>query len=138
MNIPEMSTQLYYPNLKSLDGLPTYSVAWLGNSVPREGELNDKVLELLREFAATNTKTKVFGFECGAWGSHTCEICHQFDQHGEIVVSTCKAHYLIPKMIFHYVEAHRYMPPEEFISELLSSQIEQGAPPNSLGLGSLP
>lgn len=118
-----MTRFLYYPDIKSLDGLPVYSVGWLGWFVFWKGDVEEAVLERLWWCAHVNSQWAAFGVLCGAWGSHTCGICGRYDSHGEIVVSTARAHYLVPTMIFHYIEAHRYKPPKRFIADLLTVEM---------------
>lgn len=128
MEIQDLTTKLYYPELRSRDGLPVYSVGWLGHLVPRTGDVNEEVLRRLHHFAVTNPQEKVFGLKFGAWGSHTCEICGEHENHGEIIVTTSRAHYMLPRMVFHYIESHHYRPPDQFLEELLAAKIERVAP----------
>ena len=113
-----MSTKLYYERMESLDGLPVYSVGWLGDTIPRSGKVNAEVIDRLRLCSRTNSQHDVFGARFGSWGDHVCEICANCSEHGEILVSSATAHYLLPKMVFHYMEAHDYLPPEEFLIDL--------------------
>jgi hypothetical protein len=117
MHIPELAATLYYERLKSIDNLPTYSIGWLGDTVPRQGKVAAEILNKLKYFAAANSQENVFG-------SHTCEICGDHENHGEIIVTTGNAHYLLPKMVFHYIERHNYLPPDQFLTELLHTKID--------------
>ena len=127
MQIPDLSATLYYSGIKSKDGLPIYSVGWLGDSVPRNGEDSREALRRLAYFAETNTQEKMFGGCFGAWGYHTCEICGSYKEYGEIIVTTSQAHYFLPRMVFHYIQSHHYCPPDQFLAELLEAEIEPTA-----------
>jgi hypothetical protein len=54
----------------------------------------------------------------GTLGYHTCEFCGQADSSEEwnITDREGKKKWHFPDMIFHYIEAHDYFPPIEFIA----------------------
>jgi len=51
-------------------------------------------------------------------GYHTCHVCQQAKGNGEIRVSGGGVTYAAPALIAHYVEAHRYLPPQSFLDAL--------------------
>ena len=52
-------------------------------------------------------------------GSHACELCGPFDEGcwstDNLFVPSPEYLYVAPVMIAHYIEEHRYRPPEEFV-----------------------
>jgi hypothetical protein len=56
-------------------------------------------------------------------GLHTCELCHYFKAYGNIGVPAGDLLYVAPEMLAHYIEAHRYAPPAEFVAALLASPL---------------
>jgi hypothetical protein len=57
------------------------------------------------------------------WGTHTCELCRAHQGAGEIAVPASGILYVAPSMISHYVEAHRYAPPGEFVAACMASPL---------------
>lgn len=57
-------------------------------------------------------------------GFHQCELCEpgeQFQGNGQIRIEDQNGQiYSAPTMIYHYVTAHSYRPPEEFIEAVLN------------------
>lgn len=62
------------------------------------------------------------------FGSHNCEFCGNYSGSGEIQVVHSGRLYLAPVMIHHYVTAHNYRPPDEFITAILATPIHNGEP----------
>lgn len=58
-----------------------------------------------------------------AAGRHTCEICGQFRSTGNIGVPAGQLLFVAPEMVLHYVEAHRYQPPEEFVAAVIACHV---------------
>lgn len=84
-------------------------VGWLGDTVPTTGIVSAEILEKLA-WAYENRD-----IDQGWLGEHECEICHAHADHGEILIMGAKKMYVAPKMILHYIKAHGYQPPQEFI-----------------------
>lgn len=64
------------------------------------------------------------GLTLGSMGHHTCEFCEGEEKatsSSEKVLIDRKNNikYIFPEMIFHYIEKHNYMPPEDFIFFIL-------------------
>jgi len=54
----------------------------------------------------------------GELGYHRCEICRSIHDHGEVWIEVGATRYVLPRMILHYVDAHSYLPPPQFVSDL--------------------
>ncbi|WP_456115326.1 DUF7919 family protein [Steroidobacter gossypii] len=52
-------------------------------------------------------------------GPHLCSLCGEARGVGEFAVPGAGVLYVAPQMISHYVEAHEYSPPREFIEAVL-------------------
>lgn len=48
-------------------------------------------------------------------GLHSCPFCGEAAGTGEVEVVARTAIYVAPTLIIHYVEAHQYRPPDEFV-----------------------
>ena len=63
------------------------------------------------------------GLESLAWpvflGPHSCELCRKCMASGNIGVPAGDILFAAPEMVAHYVEAHRYAPPAEFVKAVL-------------------
>ena len=106
------------------------NVGWLDISVPyHSGETSVTFQERLLEYCASEHLFQL------TRGFHTCQFCenppvgplivHQDGQ--EISLGNCEirvvgrsAVYAAPTLIYHYVVAHAYRPPDEFIAAVLS------------------
>ncbi len=58
------------------------------------------------------------GLTLNSLGSHICEFCGEATSNSEkeLVDTENKIKYFLPKMIFHYIEVHKFKPSDEFIS----------------------
>jgi hypothetical protein len=88
------------------------AIGWLGDFVPQSGQVSEVEMRVLRHFRSHYT------FCDGLMGLHTCEICHQAELHNEFWVGYGGVRYVLPVGIFHYIEAHDYCPPKEFLAVL--------------------
>ncbi|MCE7006301.1 hypothetical protein LWC34_26180 [Kibdelosporangium philippinense] len=108
----------YYPDLSpyryTVADQPMLNVGWLepGAYFPRgpvPAQLVDALLKL-----GTRPRNKLRGF-------HFCEFCSRYRGTGEIhVVGASGIRYAAPMLIIHYIFAHRYRPPKEFVEAVLS------------------
>ena len=100
--------------LGSEDGV--LSVGWLDRRHPfRAGETSEEFRNKLGQLCRRPTK-RYFGF-------HDCELCNGAVRpagNGEIRVSDGNVMYAAPTLIYHYVVAHAYLPPEAFIAAVLA------------------
>ncbi len=73
-------------------------------------------------------------------GFHICQFCSPILEHPKIcrngreiwvgsaeirVRGRGRVRYAAPTLIYHYIEAHQYLPPEEFIEAVLASRISK-------------
>jgi hypothetical protein len=129
--------RMYYTDLTPYRYLPMIprdpnqlNVGWLGRGHPySQGEVSEEFLDRLFEFCRAHL------FKMG--GNHGCELCvHPSDgmrvQRGdketwlgdaEIRVVGKGKVYAAPTLIFHYVTAHKYRPPDEFIQAVLEGPL---------------
>jgi hypothetical protein len=56
-------------------------------------------------------------------GVHTCELCGSFKAGGNLGVPGDGVLYVAPEMIAHYVSAHGYLPPDEFVQAVSVSPL---------------
>lgn len=110
--------------------IPT-AVGWLENGKPYTiGKAPEGLVGKLREFIKTRTITHMF------LGIHECDLCEVELPPGYLNVidglgskTTFIAHknklYIFPDLIIHYIEAHSYLPPAEFIQAVLDSEPQE-------------
>lgn len=119
MHIPELSPQAYEPSMHT--GAEVRAVGWLGVDVPREGQIAPDLLAALRYYSKTCYHSD------GYRGVHTCEVCKRgkrANSHGEFWIECRGLRYVLPMMVFHYIEVHRYLPPDEFLAALEQKWLE--------------
>ena len=84
------------------------NVGWLGHSAVRVGQVDDDIVQRLVQFCEAPVLL--------TYGSHRCGLCGRFDGSGEVWIPDDNGRvYASPAMLAHYVEAHRYLPPPEFL-----------------------
>ncbi|MGH9902568.1 MAG: hypothetical protein ACRD68_12240, partial [Pyrinomonadaceae bacterium] len=120
--IYDLSPILYSPDAHPKTNV--LSVGWLGrykrpgwvsrllprNRPPRDGE---SLIATLRDLAALNQVT------CRTFGYHTCETCWRENSRGEFWFESLGGiRYVLPNMLFHYIEAHGYVLPREVFDAL--------------------
>lgn len=85
-------------------------VGWIGDKILSKGHVSVETMRKL-EWAYDNRVIDQ------AWlGEHECEICANHTDRGEILIIDGKNMYVAPRMIVHYIKAHSYRPPKEFLS----------------------
>ncbi len=80
-------------------------IGWLGDVVPTTGAVSGDIIEKLRWACDHRT------IDQGWLGEHECEICHNYSDRGEVLITEGDQKYVAPRMIVHYIEAHAYRPP---------------------------
>lgn len=98
----------------------TVNVGWLARGYPfptgvTSAEFRDK-LALLCQRRLKQTR-----------GAHACEFCTGRDRprsSSEMRVSAGDRPYAAPSLIHHYVVAHDYRPPDEFVAAVLACEAE--------------
>ena len=66
------------------------------------------------------------GVTLGSLGSHICEFCERekratSSSEKELVDRENNVRYFFPKMIFHYIEVHKFKPSNEFIEFVMNT-----------------
>lgn len=98
------------------------AIGWLSSSHPYpRGEASPTafVAKLREVCAAWGGGLVDLGWPA-AGGSHTCDFCGSFWASGNIGIPSLDVLYAAPEMVAHYVEAHGYLPPEEFVATVLA------------------
>ncbi|MCP4289974.1 MAG: hypothetical protein GY792_37100 [Gammaproteobacteria bacterium] len=120
--VPDLTQTEWWhtPELAYSSSLPerfdAVMVGWLGDEVPTTGVVSDEIIEKLRWACDHHT------IDQGWLGEHECGICQSYSDHGEVLIADGDKMYVAPRMILHYVEAHAYCPPQEFLDAV--AQIE--------------
>jgi hypothetical protein len=136
MAIAEDSNMAYYPDLSRYEyllqdeilnaggypelGMPFVNVGWLASAreYPR-GETDVAFQERLALFCLPHSVWTL------CMGSHTCEFCAEARGSYEIWVVGREKLYAAPVLIHHYVIAHGYRPPDEFIEALMECPVPE-------------
>jgi len=60
-----------------------------------------------------------------AMGLHNCELCaeRRVSENMNLRIPGAGVIYVAPVMILHYIEVHRYLPPEEFIHAVIGAPL---------------
>jgi hypothetical protein len=88
-----------------------------------EGDVSAEFLTRLKEFAKRSCEsTEALGWGI-CMGPHCCDICGRFMAAGNFGVPSGSLLFVAPEMIVHYVDEHRYRPPEEFIEAVMNSSL---------------
>ena len=93
-------------------GFDVRSVGWLGRDVPRTGRVPAVLVEALQHY-----RSAAF-HDDGDLGSHVCEICGSKAGRGEFWIEWADIRYVLPTLVTHYIDAHDYLPPDEFLAAL--------------------
>ena len=121
-----------YPRPQSLEQM---TKQLLDGEVSHEGPLNIGWLGKGQEFKIGKTpwlfrrklrKIAENPIHHGMDGVHTCDFCERREKaaagHGEIRVDgEGSITYVAPTLVVHYVEKHKYLPPQQFIDAVLAS-----------------
>ena len=126
----------YYPDLSPyqyLEGADSQSlnIGWLDGSMPYPtGTTSDEFRERLLEYCfSDNTVQLTRGFHVCNLDNCTCSLPPPPEHRGERVayfggseirVIGKSAIYAAPTLVYHYVVAHSYKPPDEFIEAVLA------------------
>jgi hypothetical protein len=97
------------------------AVGWLEPNHPLSRgdtprEFRDRLAELSRNWSESS---RACGWPVTA-GPHLCGFCGEVRGYGEFAVPGEEVIYVAPTLISHYVGAHGYMPPPEFIEAVLN------------------
>jgi hypothetical protein len=97
------------------------AVGWLGrdHEYPT-GPTSPEFLSTLRTVRNSwGAIFKVFPGWPALMGVHRCEICEDHVDTGDVAIPFGDVLFVAPTMIVHYVEAHRYLPPADFVTAVL-------------------
>jgi hypothetical protein len=114
----------YFPDMETttqiVSGPAVRAVGWLAAAAPYStGETPPEFVSKLRLLARNwGASTVALGWPA-AGGTHTCEMCGNVRAAGNFGIPGDSVLYVAPEMVAHYVEAHRYAPPEGFITAVL-------------------
>jgi hypothetical protein len=118
----------WYPDLSNETCVATgehiRAIGWLSSDHPYpQGDLPAEFVVWLRDFIArANGSASALYFPVFA-GFHTCELCEKVHDMRNFGVPAGKVLYVAPSMLLHYIEEHRYCPPDEFIAAVLASPL---------------
>lgn len=118
-------------------GVHALAVGWLDRTHTfNTGEVPEQFIEKLFSICRNHPSAKTRGY-------HPCEFCHDMriesypvtsEREGDVInlgsaeirVVAEGGYWLVaPDLVIHYVEAHGYRPPEEFISAVLSERLAE-------------
>ena len=104
------------------------AVGWLAASHPfATGELAPLAGDRVAVYAARwRQSVDALDWPMAA-GLHTCELCGAFDAGGNFGVPAGDLLFVCPEMLGHYVTAHRYLPPREFVDALAKAPLPGSA-----------
>lgn len=100
------------------------AVGWLSADHPYpRGEVPAGVAARVREFAGKwRDSTPALGWSIFR-GLHGCELGDRFMAYGNFGVPDGDRLFVAPEMLPHYIEAHGYRPPDEFITAVMASPL---------------
>jgi hypothetical protein len=110
-HFPDMSVQTQIASASFIR-----AIGWLAAATPYStGDTSPEFVSKLHLLAKHwDASTSALGWPV-AGGRHTCEMCGQFRAAGNFGVPDGAVLYVAPEMVAHYVDAHRYAPPEGFV-----------------------
>jgi hypothetical protein len=113
MHFPDLSAYTYLP-----PGDPdVLNIGWLSKHHPfPTGDTTPAFLECLKSLVKKRVRLMR--------GFHQCELCadSKARDSGEVEVTGMnKTKYSAPALVVHYVEAHKYLPPTEFVEAVIKA-----------------
>jgi len=109
--IPDLTGYSYAPELH--EGVKIKSIGWVGNNIPRKGNVPQTFVELLDHVL------KYHSIDEGDLNYHSCGICDNYVSKGEAWLELNNVRYVMPMMIKHYIQAHNYKPPNSFLKNAI-------------------
>jgi hypothetical protein len=100
------------------------AVGWLhpAHSFPQADPAPEFLAKLREYVKRSHVSTVALGLGA-AGGFHTCEFCGRANGTANFGVPAGDRLFFSPEMIVHYVAAHRYSPPAEFVAAILASPL---------------
>ncbi len=122
---------MHFPDLSTVtpvaSGAHVRAVGWLGGApaYPR-GRVDEAHLARLDAYASRwGESVDALGWPV-AGGAHTCELCGRAQASGNFGVPAGDVLYVCPELIAHYVRAHGYRPPSQFLDALAAAPLPGG------------
>jgi hypothetical protein len=120
MYIEDLTTQVFeHASIFSFDSnlnesIDAVMVGWLGKKIRSTGKMEIELLDKLKQYKESNF------IDTGDLGHHRCEcsIFCKFEDRGEFLVTSGGKNYVLPNMVIHYIEKHKYLPPPSFINSI--------------------
>jgi hypothetical protein len=113
------------PHTGIIDGPHIRAVGWLAAGHPFDtGEVPADLVDRIAQYADRwDHSVRALRWPV-AKGPHTCELCHRERRSGNFgVPSGRRILYVCPEMIAHYVSAHSYRPPREFLDAIATAAL---------------
>lgn len=113
-------------NTMVASGAQIRAVGWLSDKRPfRTGAPGADVIARLKEVVSLHraTHSSILWQEMYWMGGHRCELCNTGFSVACIAIPADRALFVAPDMVVHYIEAHDYSPPAEFIEALMSAPL---------------
>lgn len=111
----------YYPDLGTSTQIASAphvrAIGWLGagHEFP-VGDIDEGVARRVRELCAA-WQSSIEALDWGVFlGWHDCEFCGASAASGNLGIPSGDVLYVAPEMLAHYIDAHRYLPPAEFLA----------------------
>src|SRR5690348_14375463 len=116
----------YFPDLDrktlAVSGDAVRAVGWLTSDIPySRGPVPAALLPPLKKLRSGWVAClDILPWWPMCMGVHQCELCRDYLDTGDIAVPFGDLLFVSPTMIVHYVEAHEYLPPADFIRAVLA------------------
>lgn len=107
-------------------GVPVLNVGWLGRGRRySQGAPPPSLTETLQRMARTHRAQQTRGFHFCPWCASRLLRRRSDGPRGsaEVRVMGSGVAYAAPELVGHYVEAHGYLPPSDFVDAVLSSDV---------------
>ena len=118
----------WFPDLGTVSmmesGEHVRAIGWLSTAQPVPvGDVPTEFLDRLQAFATRwGDSIRALRWPAAA-GKHECELCGQCWAAGNFGVPHGGLLFVAPEMVDHYVEVHRYRPPDQFITAVMESPL---------------
>jgi hypothetical protein len=104
------------------------AIGWLTASHPfTAGPSPFAFVERLEQFVALGSVSSDLLDFPAFMGGHTCEFCGKAYGYANLAVASDSALYIAPELVLHYVRAHSYLPPDEFVEAVLCAPLPGSA-----------
>lgn len=94
------------------------AIGWLEGGHPfTRGAVPAEFLDRLKAHVSSAHQEVIY------MGVHTCTLCKTGDRRAgrvNLLIPTAEFLYVAPELIVHYVDAHEYRPPAEFVTAVLN------------------